>query len=255
MHKIGIKAGFPNVTPDFLETVKPYIDFLEWSMTQSMNWENIDTAGIPIKVVHISYWNSPPKINLADAGVNDRNIRELKESIRIADYHKSESIVIHPERTINENCSLDNVVYLLNKVKDTRFAIENMSARFEFFEEEFLGQNAEELKYVIDRTNIRSCFDIGHASCYAYAEGLDFKKYYQSFFDLKPLVYHFSDDRFFINDKGICPDQHLHLGKGDIDWELVLSMMPEDSIITLETSPDGGHEDDVKLIRRLEKKK
>ena len=110
-----------------------------------------------------------------------------------------------------------------------RIAVENMPA-FPFM----LGRTAEELKYLLDGTNLGFCFDIGHANT---TDQID------------DIIKEFGD-RFInihIHDNHGEHDEHLTLGEGSIDFKSVLGKLAnykENYIIESKSFPSAVESQD-----------
>ena len=72
--RIGLKAGFNDIPEGHLERMSPHIDYLEFSLTDRMDWREFDSYGLPVEVVHLGHWER--------GGVNmlDRALREKEMS-------------------------------------------------------------------------------------------------------------------------------------------------------------------------------
>lgn len=247
MHRIGTKTGYLDTPDGFLKFMAPHVDYLEFATASGMDWKKVADCGIPVESVHIGHWTSSA-VNLVDSTRWENNVRELQLGIRAADFFGARAIVIHPERSFGPHCSMENLERIILENYDSRFILENMPCPT------FFCTESDELAAAAEKLDIGVCLDVNHAACYAFSEGHDYRELFQSFIDLQPTIYHFSDSKFVLNTDGWCEDTHINLGTGDIDWQTVMEIMPKDSLITLETPPDiAGQIRDIELIRKLEK--
>ena len=75
------------------------------------------------------------------------------------------------------------------------------------------------------------CLDVGHAICSANSQGIEPYSYIEKLVTLYPKRIHLSD----INTNSKY-DQHLNYGQGNLDFKKILSIVPKDVNITIETN-------------------
>jgi len=155
------------------------------------------------------------------APISDINLASLNERIR-------EDSVIEMLATLESAANLDiglvtvhpgltsmSVPYMeekaVMKAKKSLGALDRLSDEYGVaVAVEMLGQTAEEMKDLLDGTNLRMCFDIGHANTTG---------------QIDEFISQFKD-RFInihIHDNNGKMDEHLTLGEGNIDFKKVLS--------------------------------
>lgn len=97
--------------------------------------------------------------------------------------------------------------------------------------EECVGSTVNEIKKIITETSLGFCYDIGHSFCAASSNQVDRWTQMMQFISLGPVMYHLSD--------GITTsevDKHLNYGFGDYDLKKIIEMIPDESIISIETN-------------------
>ena len=128
-----------------------------------------------------------------------------------------------------------NYIETANQLKnfhDDRIVIENKPYDTLNFvnEDYYVGAKYEELKYIIDYVGCGFCLDIGHAICSANSQGIEPYSYIEKLVTLNPKRIHLSDI-----DTTSKYDQHLNYGQGNLDFKKILSIVPKDINITIET--------------------
>ena len=113
-----------------------------------------------------------------------------------------------------------------------------------------LGAMPQEIGQIMDSIGIGFCLDIGHAIYYAAWAKLPWQKIVEEFNALKPRAYHLSD-----GDIASFKDMHEHFGSGNFDFEKIMTMIPGDSFLAIETKRDSwkdlnDFEKDVDFIKR-----
>ena len=79
---------------------------------------------------------------------------------------------------------------------------------------------------------------------------------FDEFMKLKPAMFHLTDVERLDDEY----DKHLHIGDGLLDMKRVLSIIPENATITLETNKDSKEQlddfkCDIEMIKKLDKEK
>jgi len=102
-----------------------------------------------------------------------------------------------------------------------------------------VGASPEEIRRIMDETNVGLCLDIGHVLCYAAADRRESFAVLGEFYQLCPRVLHISDGAL-----GATSDSHLHLGAGTYPLaEIFARMSCAPEMISIET----GKSDPEKL--------
>jgi sugar phosphate isomerase/epimerase len=247
MHRIGTRAGYVDMDEKYYLGLRNHLDFLELSMSDGVELEDFNDYGIAVGSIHCAHFDGRG-VNLADSALREVNVRELAKAHRAADMFGASRIVLHGERDSSDTCAAENITSILREYPDLRYCLENMPF------EGFFGTSASELAAIANPLGIGFCLDVGHAACYAGSMGLNYEEYIRTFVALRPRQYHFSDNRSQLSIGARFDDAHLHLGRGSLDFELLLSLIPADSFITLETPIDiEGKLEDIALIRSYER--
>lgn len=97
------------------------------------------------------------------------------------------------------------------------------------------GYNTDEIKLVMNTAGCGFCLDFGHAICAANSLGVDVYDYCKGFLKLNPSMYHLTD----LDDIKSPYDSHLHLGTGQLDFNRIFDMIPQNSYVTFETIKDS----------------
>lgn len=117
--------------------------------------------------------------------------------------------------------------------------------------EKCVGASLEEIKGIIQQTQIGFCLDFGHAICYAAAEGRDYQEVIKSFMKLSPPIVHLSDGL-----TASFTDSHMHLGEGDFNLKWLVGIIPQQVSVTIETVKKSkadlnDFEIDVMTLRKI----
>ncbi len=106
-----------------------------------------------------------------------------------------------------------------------------------------VGASPEEIKQIMEETNLALCLDIGHAICFSAWANMNYENVLDDFATLHPRIYHLSD-----GDVRSRTDMHLRLGDGNFNLEKIIRRIPQESTITLETS--GGSQLDTARLKK-----
>lgn len=188
----------------------------------------------------------------SDKDLESSNIKILGKAQKAADIFNSETIVVHAGRGYGKACLEENIRQF-RLFHDERIVVENLP----FVAGKgkgFLGNTAEEIKYIMENSACGFCFDFSHAICAALALGEDVDKQLKDFFALKPKVYHMCD-----GDMSMAKDLHMHFGQGNYPLKHFLNDLTDlDAYITMETGEGVlQHNDlwvkDYHLLKSMEK--
>jgi endonuclease IV len=116
-----------------------------------------------------------------------------------------------------------------------------------------IGATPREIKLLMAQTQMGFCLDFGHAICAAKSISTDWMLLIGEFLDLNPMSFHLSDGNIFSQQ-----DDHLHLGSGNYDLHWILSKIPENGNVAIETEKDSktSLDDfamDTRVFRSIEK--
>jgi deoxyribonuclease IV len=240
--KIGVKT-FDN--PAFLRHFVGKVDFFEIMAIETNDYSFLKEFNLPI-VIHSQHRKFD--VNIADKNKEELNIRSLEFAKKIADQTNAKKIIVHPGELDDENCSIEQAVLLLKKINDKRLIVENLPPEGNYIR---LGRTPEQLKELITKSGCGFCFDINHAIEAALDLKIDYLDFIREFLKLKPNHYHIGGH--IIKTRGKTKDQrdHLAIKETDFDLKQILSMLPRDAEITLETTTDiNATLEDVKIIRQ-----
>lgn len=153
-------------------------------------------------------------LNLAslNEGIRKESIKQIKETIDLASFIDADFITIHPghvgrfEKRIKDiatSYSIESIKECIDYSNDFNvgISVENMP-----YKKKFLGTTPKELETIAKKSNSYLTIDTGHANTCLDTE---------EFFNLKNISY------FHLNDNNGIKDQHLVLGEGTLDLNLL----------------------------------
>lgn len=165
-------------------------------------------------------------LNISKKEKRKENLKIIEEVIKFADNLKAKIVIFHPgiDGDINET------ILQINNIKDKRIIIEN-KPYFGLADNLIcIGNSPSEIQFIMNNTNAGFCLDIGHAICSANTQKLEALNYLNEFINLKPDLYHLTDGNY----NGFY-DEHKNIGDGDFPIKKLLSLLPSNSFITIET--------------------
>lgn len=237
-HKLGLKLWSINTDFYYNEAIRLFennvFDYIELytvpnSLATVSLWKKLkDEYKIPF-IIHAPHFAHG--FNLAKIEKEKTNFEIYCEVKKFADELSAEYIIFHGgiEGNILETARQ------LASFCDNRALIENkpkMGLPGDLGSLPCRGFNIDEIKTVIDVAKCCFCFDFGHCICSANAQGIDVYKYCEEFIQtFKPQMFHLTD---FLDMTSIY-DSHLHLGEGQMDLGKIIKMIPDNSMVTLET--------------------
>lgn len=234
--KIGIKT-FDN--EKLLDYFKDKVDFFEIMAIQANDYSFLKKYSLPI-IIHAEHLGF--NINPADKTKIKENIKSIDYAIKLADSINSKKIIIHPGILSDENCSKEQAISLFKDFNDKRFLIENILTI-----EKGLCSNPIETKDFLKITNKKLCLDINHAICSANYKNINYIKFLNEFIKLNPCHYHLGGDK-----KDSKTDRHLSFKDSDIDIAKIMSLLPKNAEITIETTRDiKDLEQDIDYLKRI----
>src|SRR3972149_7600029 len=227
--KIGLKlySTYIALIPDARELkVKECFDFVELYIIPGSyentieHWKGLDV----LYVIHAPH--SYHGINFAQADQLETNLKNIGETQLFADTLGVDIIIIHG----GNNGSFDETLRQISMLDDSRIVLENKPKRGLSYEV-CVGCTPSEFQYGIEREVLNGmALDFGHASCAARSLGINAMDIIRGFMKFKPKIFHLSD-----GDALSERDIHLNLGKGDLNLTEFVSIIPEDSLLTIET--------------------
>jgi len=190
--------------------------------------------------------------NLSDIDKEISNEILFSEALDYFNQLNARYLIIHPGVYGNRNETARQINLLLHKyhIKDSsKIMIENKPL-ITLKDEICTGSSPEYIRFIKDSCNIGFCLDIIHSIKYAIASKLDIYIILREFMNMCPAIMHLSDG-FTDNSK----DEHLHLGKGVLDFKKIFSFCSS-PYITIETVKDSkcslaDFEEDVAYLRKV----
>lgn len=239
--KIGLKTFDDE---KFLDYFADKVDFFEIMAIESKNYDFMKKYHVPI-VVHAQHGGF--KINNADKTLQLKNENSVNFAKKIADFTKSNKIVLHPGELSNPDCSLETAILFIKKIKDPRICLENLPNQYKKIKR--LGATPDEMKELLKRTGAKFCFDINHATEAAAGLKKEQIQFLKDFLKLNPDHYHLCGQNL---EKGLS---HLDFESSNLNLDEIFQILPKNAEITLEVTQDiQKTEKDLETIRRLVKK-
>ncbi|MBN1881988.1 MAG: TIM barrel protein [Deltaproteobacteria bacterium] len=248
-YKIGLKIWSINkeyFQPAQILISEGYCDFLEIYYVPGSSadyvslWKKID-APIFVHAPHYSH-----RVNLSLREFEEGNRKSLDEAITFAKRLDARGAIIHG----GTGGTIDELIRQISRFDRNTLIIENKPVCG--LNDAFcVGVTPEDIKTILDELGMRFCLDISHAIIAANTLGIDALELIDSFISLGPTLYHLCDS---YTDGNV--DHHLNIGDGDYDFPALLSHIPKDAWITLETPKNKKPGlldviDDVQLLRHL----
>ena len=252
MHKIGLKLWNINTDYYYDEAMRLYngkiFDYIELYVVPGHldlieKWKNI---GIPFDI-HAPHFAH--NMNLSKKEYEKDNYSKYIEVKEYADSLNASVIVFHG----GINGDYRETARQIKNFNDSRILIENKPYQPLRMTEDnkCVGSKYEEIKYIMEESGCGFCLDIGHAICSANSQGIEPYSYIEKLVTLNPKRIHLSDI-----DTTSKFDQHLNYGKGNLDFKRILSIVPKDVNITIETNKISkidliNYNDDVYYLKNF----
>lgn len=243
---IGLKLWSVNTDAYLREARRLYaegaFDYLELyvvpgSQEKLPYWEMLrKDLNLPF-VIHAPH--SLHGVNLADAANSAANAKAFDEVKRFADMLGAGKIIVHggwcPEDD-DPAIAIAQLIAQLKTLADERFLIENKPyLPINNLPRMLVGSTPDEIRSVLAAVKCGFCLDIGHAVASANAHDADWRAWLADFLSLRPAMFHLSD--IHVDSK---IDQHLHFGTGTLPLAEVVSMLPRDANVSIETKRDSA---------------
>ena len=155
-----------------------------------------------------------PTVDINIASLNDgiraESVKQMKDCIDYAESINANAITVHlgkigrndpPLRKAAMEFACESVGHLVDYSENVIISIENMPVR-----KSFLGNKVEELEFIQNETGCNLTIDVGHGNTTGNNEEL---------LELKNITY------CHLNDNDGVKDQHIPLGDGTFDLELL----------------------------------
>lgn len=246
MLKLGLKLWSVNTDAYLREARRLYaegvFDYLELyvvpgSLETLPIWEKLRNDLNLTFVIHAPH--SLHGVNLADAANSAANAKAFDEVKRFADMLGAGKIIVHggfcPEDG-DPSAALAQLIAQLKPLADDRFLVENKPyLPINNLPRRLVGSTPDEIRSAIAAVKCGFCLDIGHAVASANAHAADWRTWLADFLSLRPAMFHLSD--IHVDSK---IDQHLHFGTGTLSLAEVVSMLPRDANVSIETKRDSA---------------
>ncbi len=166
MFRIGLKLW--SVNENYLENAiklyeEGYYDYVELYAVPD-SYDDFASMWTRVKapfVIHAPHFGSG--LNFSIKEQYETNKRYAFESFKFADLLKADKIIFHP----GVNGRIEETVKQINSIKDDRMVIENKPYLGNGENLFSIGSTPEEIRYIIEATNLYFCLDFGHAICSA----------------------------------------------------------------------------------------
>ncbi len=252
MHKIGLKLWNINTNYYYDEAIHLYndgiFDYIElYIVPGHLNlidkWKDIRIP-FDIHAPHFAH-----NMNLSKKEYEKDNYSKYIEVKEYADSLNASVIIFHG----GINGDYKETGRQIKNFNESRILIENKPYQPLRMSEDnkCVGSKYEEIKYIMEESRCGFCLDIGHAICSANSQGIEPYSYIEKLVTLNPKRIHLSDI-----DTTSKYDQHLNYGKGNLDFKRILSIIPKDVNITIETNKISktdldDYADDVYYLKNI----
>jgi len=170
-------------------------------------------------------------VNLAQAAKRETNLLHFVETQRFADTLNSGIIIVHG----GNNGAIDETIAQIKMLDDSRIALEN-KPRMGLHGELCVCWSPDEFRIAADAGVLSgTALDFGHAIYAARSSGREAMDMIREFMSFEPKIFHLSD-----GDSASEKDLHYNLGDGDFNISELISFVPEDGLLTLETPRAGA---------------
>lgn len=258
MYKFGLKLW--SVNKNYIDTAKKLYDeniydYIElYAIPSSFDefaplWKSLN---IPY-IIHAPHFMHGINFSFEDK-LND-NMKLAYEALKYADYLNADKVIFHPgikgdyRQTAKQIKMInDERILIENKPYHVAVETENLS-----LDDVCVGYSPEQIKYIIEESGAGFCLDAGHGTCAANSLHINYIDFLKEFISLNPYMYHISD-----GDINGTTDKHYNIGKGSYDFNKLFSIIPENSIISVETNKNSKDnlDDfvcDIKLLKNYSK--
>ena len=226
--KIGLKLYSTNtdLIPEAILLKENYFNFVELYIIPGSydktikTWKDFD---VPY-VIHAPH--SFHGVNLAKSECRNTNIDHVGEAQRFSDDLNADIIIVHGGNTGDINETIEQ----LRIINDPRIVVEN-KPKIGVLNELCIGWSQSEFNQLKKADVLHgTALDFVHAVCAARVEEADEVAFIQSLLTFKPKIFHLADI-----DSLSHRDMHLNLGKGSLKLEQLLSFVPVNGLVTVET--------------------
>lgn len=254
--KIGLKLWSANTDAYLREAKRLYaervFDYLELYVVPGSQktlplWKALqDELALPF-AIHAPH--SAHGVNLADAAKRESNAKTFDEVRHFADQLDAKHIIVHggayPHHAeVSTGTAIEELVYQLKTLNDARILLENKPfLPIGDAPIRLVGSTPDEIRRVLTAVGCGFCLDISHAIASANAHSANWRAWIDEFLSLHPAMFHLSDLQ-----ADSQTDQHLHFGDGTLPIVEILSRLPMDASLSIETAKDS--DSDLEDFRR-----
>jgi len=245
--RLGLKIYSTNseAFPKLIEFIeKRIIDYIELYIVPGSDIHELDVLkGLPL-ILHAPNYNHSFSITNKDS-VYSKSIKTINQ---IMGLFNEKRIIFHPGYIADTG--RDNISNLIKTLKELDYdiIIENVPKNGYNGDVELVASTPAEFKRIVKEAGVKFCLDLGHAIAAANTHNEDPVSYIKKFIELRPYMYHLSD--------GVYKeefDTHIDLGQGDYPLKEIVSLLPHDATISLETPKNDFSEltEDLKNLDYL----
>lgn len=246
--KIGLKlySTDTELIPKAVPLKNTYFNFIELYIIPGSYYKTIDAwkeFGVPY-IIHAPH--SFHDVNLAQANKWEANLLSYNETRLFADNLNSDIIIAHG----GNKGSFDETIRQIKNIGDKRIVLEN-KPKLGLNNEICVGWSPAEFKKIFDEHIINGiALDFGHASCAALSSSVDVMDIVKALMFFNPRIFHLTDGHVESE-----KDTHLNLGKGNYNLREFVSVIPNNSLVTIETprNPSNNMEDFIEDVNYLKK--
>ena len=237
--EIGLKLWAPNVGGYLNEARR---------LHAAGEFDYVELYSSPGATPHIPAWKSVPVpyvihcahslhgFNLSDARAKDINRKLFAEAVLFFRELRAKWIIVHPGimGDVVETVKQLNALMADSGVAPSQVLVENKPF-LNLNNQLCVGGSPESMAQLKTECGTDMVLDVGHAIKYAIGAGRDWQTVLEQMMALHPLMLHVSDAEM-----GHPRDQHLHLGKGEFDFNAIFRICtaPYLSIETVKDQPD-----------------
>ena len=258
MHKLGLKLWSSNsfyIKPAmdlYNEGIFDYVELYVVPGTEEgylQEWEKTKF----LFILHAPHAGAGFNLSLKECELKNRGLIEEVEFFRAA--LNPTQVIFHPgihgsiEETIrqiaifrNEFSNLFDLAVIENKPK---MGLNGGICA---------GASPEEMKKILNETGFGFCLDNGHAICYSAWKKVEYEETIDKFLELDPKIFHLSD-----GDINSPTDMHLNLGMGNFELSTIISKIPLNACVSIETDKKSksnldDFEEDIAYFKKCVRK-
>ena len=181
-------------------------------------------------ILHAPHSQAGFNLSLRDMELNNRSMISEVEIFRKALNPKK--VIFHP----GINGSMEETIRQVKIFKNEfpglfKLAVMENKPKMGIKGEVCVGASPEEMRKFLDETGLGFCLDMGHAICYATWKSAEYKNIIDQFIKFNPGIYHLSD-----GDMHSPTDMHLNFGKGNLNLQKIISLIPKNAYVSIETN-------------------